>query len=49
MFESGRPRAAIAVVGPSARISSQLEQIGKLAVDLTATLRPQAPVAEAVA
>jgi IclR family transcriptional regulator, acetate operon repressor len=40
LFEAGWPRAAIGVVGPSARIADRLEQIGRLALELTATLRP---------
>jgi len=40
MFEGGRPHAAIGVTGPSARMADQLEQIGQLALRLTATLRP---------
>jgi DNA-binding IclR family transcriptional regulator len=40
MFESGRPRAAIAVVGPSFRIDGQIERIGLLALEFTAALRP---------
>jgi DNA-binding IclR family transcriptional regulator len=40
MFEGGRPHAAIGVTGPSARITEQLEEIGRLALELTATLRP---------
>ncbi len=40
MFEGGRPRAAIGVVGPSLRISGQLERIGRLMLDGTASLRP---------
>jgi DNA-binding IclR family transcriptional regulator len=40
IFESGRPRAAIGVAGPSARMAGQLEQIGQLALELTVTLRP---------
>ncbi len=40
MFEGGRPRAAIGVTGPSARMAGHLEQIGRLALKLTATLRP---------
>lgn len=40
LFEAGRPRAAIGVVGPSARITDRLEHIGRLALELTAMLRP---------
>jgi DNA-binding IclR family transcriptional regulator len=39
-FEGGRPRASIAIVGPSSRMSGQLDRIGRLALELTATLRP---------
>ena len=49
MFQQARPRAAIGVVGPSSRISSELEEIGRLVVELTSTLRPAQPLAEAVA
>jgi DNA-binding IclR family transcriptional regulator len=40
VFETGRPRGAIGVVGPSARIADRLEEIGELALDVTANLRP---------
>lgn len=40
VFDAGRPRAAIGVVGPSSRIAAELEQIGRLALELTASLRP---------
>jgi DNA-binding IclR family transcriptional regulator len=40
MFERGRPRATIGVVGPTLRMAGQLEHIGRLALELTATLRP---------
>jgi DNA-binding IclR family transcriptional regulator len=40
LFEAGWPRAAIGVVGPSSRIGSQLERIARLALELTAALRP---------
>jgi DNA-binding IclR family transcriptional regulator len=40
LFESGRPRAAIGVVAPSARIAPDFERIGRLALELTAALRP---------
>jgi DNA-binding IclR family transcriptional regulator len=40
MFAASRPRAAIGVVGPSSRISGELEQIGRLALKLTTALRP---------
>jgi DNA-binding IclR family transcriptional regulator len=40
IFEDGRPRAAIGVVGPSARIADRLEAIGQLALELTSALRP---------
>jgi IclR family transcriptional regulator, acetate operon repressor len=40
LFQAGWPRAAIGVVGPSSRIGSQLERIARLALELTAALRP---------
>jgi DNA-binding IclR family transcriptional regulator len=40
MFEDDRPQAAVGVVGPSMRIGGQLEQIGSMALELTASLRP---------
>lgn len=40
LFDAGRPRAAIGVVGPSSRITDQFERIGHLELELTATLRP---------
>jgi DNA-binding IclR family transcriptional regulator len=40
MFEGGRPRAAIGVVGPSSRMAGQLDRIGEMMLDLTAGLRP---------
>lgn len=40
LFEGGRPRAAIGVVGPSSRMTGELERIGRLALKLTAALRP---------
>ena len=40
LCEGGRPRAAIGVVGPSARIAGQSERIGRRALELTAMLRP---------
>jgi DNA-binding IclR family transcriptional regulator len=49
MFEQARPGAAIGVVGPSSRISGELEEIGRLAIDLTSTLRPAQPLAQVVA
>jgi DNA-binding IclR family transcriptional regulator len=39
LFENGRPRAAIGVVGPSARMSGRLDQLGQLALGLTVSLR----------
>jgi DNA-binding IclR family transcriptional regulator len=45
MFEDGRPRATIGVVGPTLRMAGQLARIGELAVELTAALRP-APALE---
>lgn len=50
MFEGGRPRAAIGVVGPSSRIAGQFERIGQLALELTAALRPaRSPTSQAAA
>lgn len=50
VFEAGWPRAAIGVVGPSSRIGGELERIGRLALELTAALRPtQARASEAAA
>jgi DNA-binding IclR family transcriptional regulator len=40
MFEGGRPRAAIGVVGPSSRMAGQFDRIGQLMLQLTAGLRP---------
>jgi DNA-binding IclR family transcriptional regulator len=40
VFETGRPRAAIGVVGPSSRIGGELARIGQLALELTVGLRP---------
>jgi DNA-binding IclR family transcriptional regulator len=40
LSESGRPRAAIGVVGPSLRLAGELERIGRVAVELTTSLRP---------
>jgi len=40
VFERGRPRAAISIVGPTPRIAPNVEQIGELALELTAPLRP---------
>jgi DNA-binding IclR family transcriptional regulator len=40
LFDRGRPRAAISIVGPTSRVAGQIDQIGKLAVELTATLSP---------
>jgi DNA-binding IclR family transcriptional regulator len=40
LFEAGRPRAAIGVVGPSMRVAGEFERIGRLALELTASLRP---------
>ncbi len=48
LFEGGRPRAAIAVVGPSVRVAGQFERIGRLALDHTSALRP-APIANPTA
>jgi DNA-binding IclR family transcriptional regulator len=45
MFDGGRPRATIGVVGPTLRMAGQLESIGQLALEATATLRP-APALE---
>lgn len=50
LFDGGRPRAAIGVVGPSARIADQFEGVGRLMLELTAALRPtRAPADLAVA
>ncbi len=50
LFDVGRPRAAIGVVGPSARMAGRSEEVGALALALTATLRPaQASTAQAAA
>jgi DNA-binding IclR family transcriptional regulator len=43
LFKDGRPRAAIAVVGPSVRLARQVDRIGRLALEHTSALRP-APV-----
>jgi DNA-binding IclR family transcriptional regulator len=40
LFEGGRARAAIAVVGPSSRIAGESDRIGRFAVDATTSLRP---------
>jgi DNA-binding IclR family transcriptional regulator len=40
LFENGRPRAAIGVTGPSARMTDRLDQVGQLALELTVSLRP---------
>ncbi len=49
IFDAGRPRAAIGVVGPSLRIGGQLEQIGRLMLDGTASLRPMSTLATGAA
>jgi DNA-binding IclR family transcriptional regulator len=49
LFDGGRPRAAIGVVGPSSRIGDQFERIGRLALELTGALRPPAAPANRVA
>ena len=49
IFEDGRPRAAISVVGPTPRTAGQLERIGKLMLDLTVSLRPGARASQEVA
>jgi IclR family transcriptional regulator, acetate operon repressor len=43
LFEAGRPRAAIGVVGPSVRIAGQFDRIGRLLLEHTSALRP-API-----
>jgi DNA-binding IclR family transcriptional regulator len=40
LFDHGWPRAAISVVGPSSRMIDRSDQIGQLALELTAPLRP---------
>jgi DNA-binding IclR family transcriptional regulator len=45
LFEDGRPRATIGVAGPTARMAERFEEIGRLALELTSTLRP-GPVLE---
>jgi DNA-binding IclR family transcriptional regulator len=45
MYEGSRPHATIGVVGPTLRMAGQLDSIGQLALELTATLRP-APTLE---
>ena len=40
LFDHGSPRAAISVVGPSSRIADQFDRIGRLELELTASLRP---------
>lgn len=47
LFEDGRPRATIGVAGPTSRMAGEFERIGRLALELTATLRP-APALEVV-
>jgi DNA-binding IclR family transcriptional regulator len=47
LFEDGRPRATIGVAGPTSRMSGEFERIGRLALELTGTLRP-APALEVV-
>ncbi len=49
VFEQGRPRAAISVVGPTPRMAGQLERVGKLMLDLTVSLRPGARIPQEVA
>jgi DNA-binding IclR family transcriptional regulator len=49
LFEVGRPRAAISIVGPSPRIGPKLDQIAELALELTAPLRPSPMPAHPVA
>lgn len=48
MFSDNRPRAAIGVVGPSARLAGRMEQIGELALELTSNLNAR-PTASQVA
>lgn len=45
LFEEGRPRATIGVAGPTARMAGRFEEIGRLVLELTSTLRPT-PVLE---
>jgi DNA-binding IclR family transcriptional regulator len=40
MFHAGRPLAAIGVAGPSFRVATQFELIGRLALEHTSSLRP---------
>lgn len=49
LLESGRPQAAISIVGPSVRITPKLDRIADLALELTAPLRPSPAPAHPVA
>jgi DNA-binding IclR family transcriptional regulator len=49
LSDGRRPRAAIGVVAPTSRIADRFEQIGRLALELTATLRPPGTPADRVA
>jgi DNA-binding IclR family transcriptional regulator len=49
VFEDGRPRAAISVVGPTPRVAGQLERLGNLMLELTVSLRPGARAPQEVA
>jgi DNA-binding IclR family transcriptional regulator len=49
LFDRRWPRAAIGVVGPSSRIADEFEQIGRLALEVTTTLRPPRSPADPVA
>jgi DNA-binding IclR family transcriptional regulator len=49
LFDHGRPRAAISIVGPSARMTERLHRIGRLALELTTALRPPRTPADRVA
>ena len=40
MFHAGRPLAAIGVCGPSFRVATQADHIGRLALEHTSSLRP---------
>jgi DNA-binding IclR family transcriptional regulator len=40
MFDEGRPLAAVSVVAPAFRVASRADQIGRLALEHTASLRP---------
>lgn len=42
LFNGGRPRAAIGIVGPTFRVAGELERLGQMVLEATSALRPAA-------